>query len=153
MIQALSSASGYPVTLLFGQSPAGLQATGQSDIRIYYDKVSAYQETEYLPNLERMIWLLQKQTEGPSKGQVAEEWDVEFTPLWQPTQEETAKTRELIAKVDEIYMKYSVYTADEVALSRFGSGEFSADMTLDPTIERGGSSEDNEPDDPEELDN
>jgi len=152
MIQALSSVSGYPVTVLFGQSPAGLQATGQSDIRIYYDKVSANQETEYRPNLERLSWLLMKQIEGPSKGQVPEDWALTFPELWQPTAKETAETRKINAETDNIYITNNALTADEVANSRFGSGEYSAETELDPAIDRGGEPvpEDDEPDD---LDN
>lgn len=35
----ISGAAGIPVTRLFGRSPAGLNATGESDLQNYYDKI------------------------------------------------------------------------------------------------------------------
>lgn len=42
--QQLSGALGIPLVRLFGQSPAGLNATGESDMRQYYDMIKAAQE-------------------------------------------------------------------------------------------------------------
>ena len=42
--QQISGALGIPLTRLFGQSPAGLNSTGESDIRMYYDNVKQEQE-------------------------------------------------------------------------------------------------------------
>jgi len=40
----LSGAAEIPVTVLMGQSPAGLSATGESDIRWFYDRTRAAQQ-------------------------------------------------------------------------------------------------------------
>ena len=37
--QQISGALGVPLVRLFGQSPAGLSSTGESDLRMYYDKI------------------------------------------------------------------------------------------------------------------
>jgi phage-related protein (TIGR01555 family) len=42
--QQLSGAAQIPLVRLFGQSPAGLNATGESDIRNYYDFINSMQE-------------------------------------------------------------------------------------------------------------
>ena len=40
----VSGAAEYPVTKLFGRSPAGLNATGESDLQNYYDSIGQRQE-------------------------------------------------------------------------------------------------------------
>ena len=52
LIQAVASVTEYPVTLLMGESPAGLNATGASDIRLHYDSIHAKQETKLQSPLE-----------------------------------------------------------------------------------------------------
>jgi phage-related protein (TIGR01555 family) len=42
----LSTDTGYPITRLFGVSPGGMNATGKSDMRNYYDGVRSLQSTE-----------------------------------------------------------------------------------------------------------
>lgn len=47
--QLLSAASDIPATRFLGQAPGGLNATGESDTRNYYDMLKAYQRTTCLP--------------------------------------------------------------------------------------------------------
>ena len=42
--QQISGALGIPLVRLFGQSPSGMNATGESDIRLYYDMINSTQE-------------------------------------------------------------------------------------------------------------
>jgi phage-related protein (TIGR01555 family) len=53
-LQVASGAADIPVTRLLGESPAGLNATGASDIRNYYDGLSSRQEDELRPAMERL---------------------------------------------------------------------------------------------------
>jgi len=48
-LQIVSGAADIPATRLLGQSPAGMSATGESDLRNYYDRISAGQETDVRP--------------------------------------------------------------------------------------------------------
>ena len=66
------------VTRLLGQSPAGLSATGESDTRNYYDMVSARQESDLRPKLERLDRLIAR-----SEGIDASALIFAFRPLWQ----------------------------------------------------------------------
>lgn len=43
--QQLSGACGIPLVRLFGQSPAGLNSTGENDLRNYYDTINSLQES------------------------------------------------------------------------------------------------------------
>ncbi|MDR3087788.1 MAG: DUF1073 domain-containing protein, partial [Azoarcus sp.] len=54
----VSGAADIPMTRLFGQSAAGLNATGDNDIRNYYDMVRARQEIELRPALEKIYRII-----------------------------------------------------------------------------------------------
>lgn len=78
--QQLSGASQIPLVRLFGQSPAGLNATGDSDIRLYYDGIKAKQESmlrKPMSKLLRVMWRSEFGTPPPR------DLDFTFTPLWQ----------------------------------------------------------------------
>lgn len=51
----VSGASQIPVTLLFGRSPAGMNATGESDLQNYYDTVGEKQESYLRPIFEKLL--------------------------------------------------------------------------------------------------
>lgn len=124
---AMSGVTGIPATLLFGQSAKGLNASGeeQAQVRLYYDKINARQEEKLLPQVERLVYLIQIAETG-----LIEDWSVEFNRLWQPSDKERTDTRKAQAEIDEMYINTMVLTPDEVALSRFGGLEYSYDTGL-----------------------
>lgn len=78
--QQLSGASQIPLVRLFGQSPAGLSATGDAEIRMYYDKIKAQQEATFrkpFTKLARVMWRSEFGTAAPR------DLEFQFTPLWQ----------------------------------------------------------------------
>ncbi|MCM1236297.1 MAG: DUF1073 domain-containing protein, partial [Ruminococcus flavefaciens] len=83
----LSGASRIPVTKLFGRSPAGMNATGESDLRNYYDYVDTLRESVLKPILERVLPILCMSAWGA----VPAELDIVFPPLWTPTAAEVAE--------------------------------------------------------------
>ena len=80
--QQLSGASGIPLIRLFGQSPAGLAATGESDIRMYYDNINAQQEAKLRGPFEMLLKVMWRSTFG---NPAPEDLEFTFTPLWQMT--------------------------------------------------------------------
>ena len=54
-MMSVSSVTGIPVTLLMGRSPAGQNATGESDIRMWYDSIRSGQRAGLRPRLEKLI--------------------------------------------------------------------------------------------------
>jgi len=142
LIQGLSSYTGIPVTVLMGESPAGLNATGASDIRRYYDMIGARQEERMLDQMERLCTLIMAQREGEFHGQELKGWKVKFSPLWEPTDAEIVDTRNKQAQSDNLYVTMGALTPEEVAQSRFGGNSYSLDTKLgyERTIE--------EPDEP-----
>lgn len=85
--QQLSGATQIPLVRLFGQSPAGLNSTGESDLRTYYDHINQRQERDLHHGLV-MVHRLQArsmQIDLPS------DFDLSFTPLWQLNATEKAE--------------------------------------------------------------
>lgn len=122
-----AAAADMPVTRLFGISPGGLNATGESDIRLFYDRVSTAQERKLLPPLERIARLTFKAL-GIAE---PKSWAFKFRPLWQPTDKERAEARKITAETDKIYIEAGVLSPEEVAVSRFGGDEYSAETIVD----------------------
>lgn len=82
----LSGASRIPVTKLFGRSPAGLNATGESDLINYYDYIDSLRESQLRPVLDRLLPVLYMSVWGA----VPEEVTISFPSLWTPTAKDLA---------------------------------------------------------------
>lgn len=128
--EQLSAQTGYPISLLFGRAPAGLNSTGDKDLIQYYDMVSASQEIHVKKPLEEIIELIFLTPDGPTKGKVPDSWSLKFNPLWQLDAKSEAERREIMSKADKNYIDKGVLTADEVAISRFGGDEYSIETKL-----------------------
>ncbi len=130
----IAAAAEQPVTVLFGMAPAGLNATGDNDVRGWYDTVDSHREHHYKPRLERALELYFKSKDGCTGGELPEHWSTDFPPLWEPTEKEVAETRLAIAQADKIYaVDIQAISDTDVAESRWKAGEFSPDMTVDWT--------------------
>lgn len=85
-LQIASGAADIPVTRLLGQSPAGLNATGESDIRNYYDNLSSRQENDLTPLLNRLDEVTIRSALGSRPDEIYYEW----APLWSISDKEKA---------------------------------------------------------------
>lgn len=135
---SVSAVTGIPITLLFGRAPAGLNATGDADIRNFYDLVKQLQEMKLKPVLEKLIYYIMKSADGPFNGVEPENWSIQFTPLWQNTEEQEAVMRRTVAETDRIYIETGVLDPTEVAISRFGGGHWSMNTIIDEQAREGG---------------
>jgi phage-related protein (TIGR01555 family) len=116
IMMRIASAAEMPLTLLYGRSPAGMNATGESDIRGWYDTVSAAQEDILKPRLQRLITLLCLAKDGPTRGVVPERWDIKFNPLWQETDKECADTKKVKADTYVALVGAQILTETEAAI-------------------------------------
>lgn len=91
----ISGASHIPVTKLFGRSPAGLNATGESDMQNYYDFVDSERERQLRPILDRLLPVMAASAWGAMPDDIA----VEFPPLWTPTATDIAEIAAKKAKI------------------------------------------------------
>lgn len=94
MCQNLCGASHYPMTKLFGRSPGGLNATGESDSRNYYEYVDSQREAKLRPALEKLLPIMAMSAWGV----VPDDMSIEFPPLWTPTAKENAEIGKIKAE-------------------------------------------------------
>lgn len=85
--QQISGATGIPLVRLFGQSPAGLNSTGESDLRMYYDNIVSQQESRLREGMMKVLRVLHQSMFGVA---APEGFDFDFVPLWQTSTKEKA---------------------------------------------------------------
>lgn len=123
MMMNLSAVANIPVTKLFKRSPAGMNATGESDDRDYYDDVSSDQKIILLPELQYLINYISSYTYPETRenedGEPIEEYSVEFNSLWEPTEKEKAEIRKINAEADNLNITNQIYSAEEARENRF----------------------------------
>lgn len=107
----VSGAADIPMTRLFGQAAGGLNATGDNDVRNYYDMVSGKQETEVRPQLEYLDEVLVRST----LGFMPDDYRFDFNSLWQVSDTEQATIEKTRADRDVAYLSAGVVTEGVVA--------------------------------------
>jgi phage-related protein (TIGR01555 family) len=139
----LSAASGIPVTLLMGRSPAGQNATGESDVRFYYDSIKADQVNDLSPRLERLIRYIYK-SDGFTEPKT---WSIKWNPVREMSDKERSELYKLNADADVLYIMHQVLTPDEVREHRFGGEEYNPNPPMGLAEEDGGDGGDDGTDD------
>ena len=92
-MQLASAAHGYPMALLFGMSAGGLNASGDIDIRGYYDSVKVEQAMMMEPAMSLLDEALIRSALGDRPDEIHFNW----RPLWQPSSKERAENADKIA--------------------------------------------------------
>ena len=88
----MAGASEIPAVKLFGRSPAGMNATGESDLRNYYEYIAQLQERHLRPALEKLLPVLALS----AWGYLPEDTGFVFNPI---AAEPPAETAELVGKL------------------------------------------------------
>lgn len=112
LMALVSAACGIPQTILFGRSPAGMNATGESDLTIWYDQVR--EEQPKIAALLRWCYRLLG---------AAEDLEVTFPPLWEPTETEAAGVEKTKADVDVALTQAEILLPEEALLLRRAPAE------------------------------
>jgi len=92
-MQIVSGAADIPVTRLLGQSPAGMNATGASDMKNYHDRIQSIQQLEMTPAMHKMDECLIRSALGSRPPEVYYAW----SPLEQMSEKERADIFKLTA--------------------------------------------------------
>jgi phage-related protein (TIGR01555 family) len=122
-----------PVTILMGQSPAGMNATGESDYRHFYDRIRSLQTKNLTGPIRRLVEVWLRSKASPVRGKtLPKSIAVNFIPLWGETPAERATRQQAIATRDAAYIQAQVLLPDEVALARFRPGGFDDEIRLTP---------------------
>lgn len=87
----MAGAAEIPATKLFGRSPQGMNATGESDMKNYYEMLAQLQERNLRPAIEKLLPIMAMSLWG----QIPEDMEVVFEPLMTTTPGERA---EIMAK-------------------------------------------------------
>ena len=88
----MAGAAEIPATRLFGRSPQGMNATGESDLRNYYDMIASLQERQLRPALEKLLPVMAVSCWGT----VPEDLEIVFEPVMTTSPAERA---ELVQKL------------------------------------------------------
>lgn len=111
-LQVAAGAADIPLTRLLGQSPGGLNSTGESDLRNYYDHVKSIQSLVLQPRLDILDECLIRSALGSRPDDIYYTW----RPLWQPTAEQAADIGHKTAQTIKLLSETRLFNPD--ALSR-----------------------------------
>jgi hypothetical protein len=125
----VSAAADVPVSLLFGRSVAGLNATGEGDYRGFYDSIESERTQDLEPVLRRLITWVLSAKDGPVSGEIPD-FEIIFGSLWQPSAAEQATVEKTYAERDAIMVSNGVWLPEEVALSR-ARGDYNSPVEID----------------------
>lgn len=80
----VAGAAEIPVTKLFGRSPAGFNATGESDLQNYYDVIEQKQASQLYPVLDKLLPIMFMSEFGA----IPDDLDYEFNSIGSPKETE-----------------------------------------------------------------
>lgn len=104
----VAGAAEIPATKLFGRSPEGMNATGESDLDNYYESIEQKQEYDLRPALEKLMPVIFVS----ALGAVPDDWDIVFEAVQTVSEEARANLAE---KTSNTVM--NVYAADLIKKS------------------------------------
>ncbi|WP_122593267.1 DUF1073 domain-containing protein [Pseudomonas viridiflava] len=110
-LQVVSGAADIPATRLLGQAPGGLNASGESDLRNYYDRVQAIQELEISPAMNLLDECLIRSSLGSRPKEIHYAW----APLWQVTSKERADIGKVTADTIKALAEARLWDADALS--------------------------------------
>lgn len=100
---------GIPLVKLFGITPAGLGATAEGEITVWYDRVGAMQVRILQPNLETVLKAIQCSLHGAIDDDLVIHW----ITLDEPTQKELSEIRKSDTEMDASNITNGVISPDE----------------------------------------
>lgn len=112
MMMRLASSVDMPVTILMGRSPAGQNATGESDFTHWYDSIRSQQAKEFGPKLLRVFEILAHKPLPTAS--------IDWCDLEEMTEKEEAELEKYEAEKWATYIDKGVLYPQEVALAKFG---------------------------------
>lgn len=119
LMMRVASEVGIPVSLLFGRSAGGMNATGEGDARMYYDSVEALQNDELKPRLMQIAAYVAPYT---LPGVDVEEFAVQFRPVWSMSEKERTECVYKQAQADSLMVTNRILSPKEVRRNRYVGG-------------------------------
>ena len=134
----LSALTSIPQTILFGRSPAGMNATGASDLENYYNYVQRMQKRMLRSNLRYLLSVVFQA--GLYTGEIDEmpKINVEFSPLWSLSETEQVALDQQKAQIQltraqtaSAYVQMQAIDPTEVRKKLADEDEFDVENMLD----------------------
>ena len=128
-----------PQTLLFGRSPQGMNATGDSDFRMFYDGINWRRKNYLEPKLIRLVRILCAAKDSVTRGKIPDRIEIEWPKLWVPSEKEQSEIYLNTSKADTGSLGYvgaQVLLPAEVALARFRGGTLNVETNIDMEAHR-----------------
>jgi phage-related protein (TIGR01555 family) len=126
----LAVTADVPCTRLFGISPAGLNATGESDVRGWYDRLRSGQTRKVAPKIRRIVRVaLQTKTVDLGTPSAIK---VSFPSLWSESPSQAALTRKTQLEGDKVAIDAGMLLPERAGLSRFRPDGFAQEIQLSP---------------------
>lgn len=133
-IKDLQAATGWPASILMGDSPGGLGKEGRFEERVWASLVEQWQEVYCRTAITEVFQYILASREGPVRGKPPASWAVHFPSVFTQTDEEKAALRLQMAQVDAQYVNLGVLNAIEIRESRFGGTEYSIETSLNDAV-------------------
>jgi len=106
----MCSVSRIPAMILTGISPSGLNASSEGEIRVFYDWISAQQESFYRGPIETILQVVQLSLFG----EIDPDIEFHFVPLYQMTPKELADIRAIDGTTSCAYVAAGIIDPSEV---------------------------------------
>lgn len=135
-VEELQAATGWPASILMGNSPGGLGKEGRFEERVWASIVEKWQEVYCREPITELFTLLLSAKTGAFKGRPPEKWEVHFPSVFTETDEEKAAKQAQFANVDSTYINAGVLDRLEVRNSRFGGNDFGTEIILDKKVSK-----------------
>jgi phage-related protein (TIGR01555 family) len=122
-----SGAFDVPATRFLSQSPAGLSATGESDTRNYYDRLSTEQKVFIAPAIRPMDKIILRSALGDVPEDEMKAMWYQWRPLWQMN--ETERNTVTVQKANAFKIDVDAGLMNEVVLKKAREAQLIADGT------------------------
>lgn len=109
--QEMAGASDIPATRLLGQSPSGLNSTGESDLRNHYDSMKAYQNLRISPAMNLLDEMMLREALGRRPEEVHYNW----VNLWGPSAKEQAEIGKMKADTIDVLNGTGLFPSDALS--------------------------------------
>jgi phage-related protein (TIGR01555 family) len=119
----ISGAARIPLTKLFGTSAKGMNATGDGDMKNYYDDIRALQTSRIGISMR----IIDEVMVRSATGGFPDDFDYEWNPLEQPNEVETAQAEMLQAQKSVTYLDAGVVQRSQIQRELQANEEYQFD--------------------------
>lgn len=134
----LSAVTRIPQTVLFGRSPAGMSATGESDLENYYNFIDKIRNSMVKHNLEMLIDLIIVSAVADNDLDEEPKYEITFEPLWSLSETEQAQVEQIKASTAQVkaataqtYIDLGILDPSEVRNGLKEEGEYAIEDLID----------------------